>query len=91
MRLSRHRVAPAADQEVEIGAVMGLADVLDIQAGIAAGRHDRRRRLPRFAAARELFVRHHQLQPASRHVELDHVAVFDERQRAAGGGLGTDM
>src|SRR5712691_5853355 len=88
--VARHEVAALSREEIEVRAFVRLQHVIEIQAPVAA----RERRLGLFpfpAPLRELIVRYEQLQPALRDVELDFVAVLDERERAARRGLGRDV
>src|SRR6516165_906203 len=62
MRLSRHGSAALADEEVEIGALMRLHDMLDIEPGIAAV-VTRGRRFPGLAALRQFSVAHIEMEP----------------------------
>src|SRR5947207_5032236 len=57
MRLPGHHVPAAADEKVQIGACVGLQDVVEVQALVAAG-HRGRRRPPAGASALEFFVRY---------------------------------
>src|SRR5436309_1342728 len=76
----------AADEEIEVDALVGLLHGLAIELDPAAIGM-RRRRLPLRAAAPELIVRHVQLQAARVDIELDDVAVLYQGERTAGGGL----
>ena len=70
-------------EEVEVAALVGLRDVLQVQRAVAAAVL-RRGRLPVGPALLQLLVGDVQRRAAARgHVELDHVAVADERERAA--------
>ena len=82
-RIRRRR---RALEKIEIAALIGLRDVLLVERAEAA-LELRLGSLPRGAAARELGGAHLELQPARRHVELDQVAVLDQRQRAADPGF----
>src|SRR5207245_7237824 len=88
--VARHEVAASPHEEVEIRALVRLQHVIEIQAPVAAFKR-RYGLLPFPAPLCELFVRYEQLQPALRDVELDLVAVLDERERAAGSGFGRDV
>jgi hypothetical protein len=83
-------VTAGADEEVQVGAGVGLQHVVGVEAGPAAGGR-RRRSGPLRAAARELLVGHLEREGAGRDVERDPVAGADQRERAAGGGLGGDV
>ena len=80
MRLARDRRAATTDEEIQVAAAIRLHHVIDIDLLIAAG-HGRRRRRPGGTAAVQLGLRHVQVQAPAGHVELDHVAVPDQRQR----------
>src|SRR5467141_266456 len=80
--VARHEGAALAGEEVEVRAFVRLQHVIEVQAPVAA-LEGRLRRLPFFPTGRKLLLRDEQLQPALRDVELDLVAVFDERERAA--------
>src|SRR5438552_15164391 len=73
-------------EEIEIAALVGLRDVLEVELAETA-RVARCRRLPGGAAARELVRIDEKLQLSRRHVERDAVAVADEGERAADEGL----
>src|SRR5438132_1142430 len=79
-----------ASQEVEITPFVGLLHVVEEEATVAAS-EPRGSRLPRRAAPRELRVADPQGQPARRDVELNLVAVTDQRQGAAHCRLGRDV
>src|SRR5262245_49287628 len=81
----------ATDQEIEIGSPIRLTHMLHIQICVTSARHDRSRRPPCLSTAYELFVAYLQLQLPRRHIELDHVAVLDECQRAPGGSFRADV
>src|SRR5439155_14229661 len=88
--ITRDEGAALADQEVEVGAVVGLQHVVEVKAPVAA-RERRRGFLPRFLSARELPRWNLQRQFSLRDVELDLVAVFNQSERAAPGRLGADV
>src|SRR5881396_396405 len=78
--VARHEGAALAHEKVEIRAFVRLQHVIEIKAPVAA----RERRLGLFpfsAPLRELLLRNEELEPALRDVELDLVAVLDERER----------
>ena len=77
MIVAGDRRSGAADQEVEIGASVGLQHVVDVQLGIAAHRLGLRRH-PGGAAAGHLGFVDMQVQAAGSDVEGDSVAVPDE-------------
>src|SRR5213596_559430 len=77
--VARHEVAALAGEEVEIRALVRLQHVIEIQAPVAALKR-RLGLLPFPSPLRELVVRYEQLQLALRDVELDLVAVLDERE-----------
>src|SRR3712207_774387 len=79
MVVPRNGRSALADEEVEIGALVGLQDMVDVELGVAAARMGRRR-LPSGAPAVELVRLHVQVQGARLHVEGDEVAVLDQRQ-----------
>src|SRR5437879_5000990 len=88
--VARHEGAALAGEKVEVCAFVRLQHVIEIEAPVPA----RQRRLGLFpfpAPLRELIVRYEQLQPALCDVELDLVAVLDEREHAAGSGLRRDV
>src|SRR5690606_8355596 len=72
VRFLRHPGAAAADQEIEIGALVGLQHMVDIEALVAA-LEIRLRRLPGGLALGQLRVRHIDVQPPPGDVELDRV------------------
>src|SRR6187455_1269131 len=73
---------PRRLEEIEVAAVVGLADVLLVERAEAAV-EARRGRLPAGAAARELGIVDVQVELAPGHVQRDGVAVADERERSA--------
>src|SRR3989475_225184 len=80
--VARHEGAALAHEKVEVRALVRLQHVIEVQAPVAA----RERRLGLFpfpAPLRELIVRYEELQASLRDVELDLVAVLDQRERAA--------
>src|SRR4051812_947954 len=77
-------------EEIEVAPAIGLADVLRIQPAESA-RILCFTRFPCRTPAPELVVAHAQRQPPPRHIELDDVAVLDERERTADEGLGGDV
>ena len=79
-----------AFEEVEVAALVGLRDVTGVEVAVAAGIGDLAR-LPLRAPRRQLLVGHPQRQPPRRDVELDDVAVPDERQRPADERLRRDV
>src|SRR5882672_1025066 len=88
--VARHEGAALAHEKVEIGAFVRLQHVIEIEAPVAACQ----RRLGLFpfpAPLREFLLRHEQLELSLRDVELDFVAVRDERERAARRRLGRDV
>src|SRR5580658_8524583 len=72
----------AALQEIEIAALIGLADMSRIH-GAVTPRITWWRRRPRRAASRKFIVSDVQMNLARRDIDLDFVAGFDQRQRAA--------
>src|SRR5712691_11367318 len=84
--VARHEGAALAHEKVEIRAFVRLQHVIEVQAPVAA-RERRLGLLPLPAPLRELILRYEELQPALRDVELDLVAVLDEREGAARRGL----
>src|SRR5687768_6760561 len=83
MVIARHEWAALADEEIEIRALARLVDVVEVKAPVAALER-RLRRLPFLPPARDLLLGHEELEPPLRYVELDLVAVLDERQEPAG-------
>src|SRR5207245_4922875 len=79
--VARHEGAALAGEKVEIRAFVRLQHVIEIEAPVAA-LQGRLRFFPFSAPLRELVVRYEQLQPALCDVELDLVAVLDEREHA---------
>src|SRR6185312_10931958 len=85
--LAPHGRARAADQEVEVGALVGLLHGRAVELDPAA--LGVRRQWPPFRAAPgELGGGHVQLERARVDVERDAIAALDERERAARRGLG---
>src|SRR5438105_6525525 len=82
MRLPELGRAALADQEVEIDALVGLQHGVDVELRVAALVR-RLESLPGFAAARQLGLGHVEMQLSLLDVELDHVAVLNQRQRSA--------
>src|SRR5439155_1518888 len=76
--LRANRGSPA--QEVEVRPLVRLEHVVEEEAAVAA-REPRRPWLPRRSSPRELLTAHAERERPLRHVELDLVAVADERQR----------
>src|SRR6185503_18676301 len=85
--VARHERAALADEEVEIRALVRLQDVVVIEAPVAALERWLRR-LPPGLALLQFGIRHEKLQPSLRYIQLDLVAVLDQRERAARGRLG---
>src|SRR5260370_3346991 len=77
MRLPCHLRAALADEEVEIGALMRLHDMVDVELGVAAV-VVAVRRLPRLAALRQLGVGHVELEGPLVDVQLDHFPVLHQ-------------
>src|SRR2546426_9692325 len=73
--VARHEVAAFPHEEVELRALVRLQHVIEIQAPVAA-RERRLGLLPFPAPLRELVLRHQELEPSLRDVELDLVAVL---------------
>src|SRR5215218_6207762 len=84
----RHRRAGL--QEVEVAALVGLRDVLQVQRAVAAAVL-RGRLLPVGAALLQLLVGHLELETAPRDVQLDQVAGADQRQRPPDVALRRDV
>src|SRR5450830_1868482 len=63
------------NEEVQIGTLIGLQHVVDVELPVARG-HRWRGRLPVGQAARQLLVRHMQVDFALGHIELDDVTVL---------------
>src|SRR6266542_1488177 len=83
VRLTSHFVAAAANQKIEVRALIRLLYVLDVQTRPAAGRQIQLGNAPRRASRDELRVADVQVQPALLDVDLDHVSVLHERERTA--------
>src|SRR5579863_9442433 len=77
-------------EEIEIASGLGLADMLLVKRAVAPGKAWRGRD-PRRAAPRELVRQHDKLEAATRHVELDHVAGFDQSKRPTDEGFRRDV
>src|SRR5918998_1316783 len=77
--VARHGRPAPADEEVEVGALIGLQHVVDVELGVAP-RGGRFGRAPGGAARRQLRLVHMQVQAAGRDVERDHVAVPHQRE-----------
>src|SRR5579884_4554696 len=73
----------AADQEVEVSALVSLQHVVDVQAVVAARMAIRGGRAPRGAAAGQLLVRDIQVEASVRYVQLDPDALPHPAQRPA--------
>src|SRR6516225_9921648 len=86
-RLRRLR---GALQEVKVAAFIGLRHMLLVEPDIAA-LIDALRRRPGGFAAGELLARHVEMQLARLDVDLDHVAILHQGERAADRGFGRDM
>ena len=86
----RLRDRPAGPQEIEIAALVGLADVLGEHRAVAA-RIFRRRRLPGGLAAGQFLVADVQMDAALVDVDLDLVAGLHEGERAADEAFRRDM
>src|SRR5690349_16200365 len=82
--------AAAADQKVEIRTPVRLQDVLNVKLLIAPEGFVSDRREPSAPFGEHLF-RNVEVQAARADVELDHVALLDERERPAGRRLRGDM
>src|SRR3954468_12435175 len=86
----RDKRAALADEEVEVRAFVGLLDVVEVQAPVAALERGFRL-LPGFFSLGKGFFGDQKLDLSLRGIELDHVAVLHERQHAARGGLRRNM
>src|SRR3954471_5780098 len=75
--IARHERAALADQEVEVGALVGLLHMVEVELPVAA-RQMGLRLFPALLPARELLLGHEQVQPSLGHVELDQVTVLDQ-------------
>src|SRR5262245_19677005 len=87
VRMARNAGIAPAHEEVEIAALVGLQHTLDIETLIAAARR-RLRRGPGLAALAQLLLIDEELEAPSRNVELDHVTVLHQSERAAARGFG---
>src|SRR6185369_703277 len=85
--VARHECAALADEEVEVGTLVRLQDVVMVKAPVAALERGLGC-LPPGAPLLQLTLADEQLQAALGDVELDLVAVLDQRERAACGRLG---
>src|SRR5579862_184972 len=88
--LARDSGPAAAYQEIEIRALVGLIDVVDVKLLIAAG-GARGGWRPRGAAFAEFFIGNQELDLARIDVELDHISVLNQRQRPAYRRFGRDV
>ena len=86
MRITGYGIAAAADQKVQVGALVCLQHMAVVQAHVAGSRLGRGH--PGQAAAGQFFVADMQMQATARHVQFDLVAVLHQGQRAARGGFG---
>ena len=75
-----------AGQKVEVAALLRLADMGREERAIAA-LVMRLRRFPRRLAARQLVIRDGEMQRARGDVELDDIAIANQRQRSTDEGL----
>src|SRR2546426_8858467 len=82
MIVARHEGAALADEKIEVGAFARLQHVIEVQLPVAALER-RRGQLPVLSSLEENVFRHQEHQPALFDVQLDHVAVLDQRERAA--------
>src|SRR5205807_2135852 len=77
-------------EEIEVAALVGLENVLEVEPAVAAGVGGGGR-APLGATAGQLAFGHVQGEAATGDVQLDLVAVADEGERAADGGFGGDV
>src|SRR5262245_65775386 len=80
--VARNEGAAFPDQEVEVRALIGLEDVVVVEAPVASLERGLGR-APLGTPLLQLAVVDQQFQPALGHVELDLVAVLDQREHAA--------
>src|SRR5258708_31809932 len=86
----RHEVAAFPNEEIEVRALVRLQHVIEIKTPVAA-RERRLGLLPFPAPLPRLLLWHEQLQTPLGDVQLDEIAVFHQRERAARSGLGRDV
>src|SRR5689334_17384091 len=92
MRVPSDVRAAGADEEVEVGAGLGLGDVVDVEAGPPSGRvGEGGDGLGVGDALQELVVRDLDVDAAGVDVETDDIAGAHEGERPAGGGFGADV
>ena len=82
MTLARHFRAPASDQKIEVGALMRLQDMLDIELLIAPSCLRRWRRPGRSAPVQDIFG-DEKIELPCFHIQFDLVTILDQRQIAA--------
>src|SRR4051794_21236596 len=80
--VTRYEGSALADEEIKVSALVGLLHMVEIEAPVAAlewwfGL------LPILFSTGKFFVRDQQLDLSLRRIQLDHVAVLDQRKHAA--------
>src|SRR5215469_18975480 len=80
MRLPRHRVAAATDEEVQIRAGIRLKDMVEVKPLVASG-HGGRHRFPMGPPPSDLLVGYIQMQASLLHVQFYAVALADLCER----------
>src|SRR5437868_14475192 len=87
VRLASDLVSSTAYKKIEVRALIGLLDVIDVQPAVSARRNDRLRRTPRRTPSAQLRVVNIEVQTPRVDVQLDRVAIADECERAACSGF----
>src|SRR5882724_5418464 len=88
--LSRHVYPAASDQKIQISPFGCLHHMLDVQLLVATV-GSREHRPPFRATEREFLVRNFQMEPASRDIEFNDIAVADKCEGPARGSLRANM
>src|SRR5579862_9062151 len=90
MRFPGHCRPAASDQKIEIRTLVGLGHSINVQLLISA-LHCRLRLSPLGSSGLQLFLGNIEMKLSRFHVQFDHVAVSNQRERAANRGLWSDV
>ncbi len=82
MQIARNFRSGSTSQNIQVSTQVGLLHVVDIKFHITPCCHGFRRS-PRFPSPFQFFIADIKMQSSVFHVELDHVAILDQRKRSA--------
>src|ERR1700754_1376213 len=86
MAFARNAVAAAANEEIKVGATIGLQHAFRVEALVATA-HCRQRRHPGLSPPRQFLFGYFEMQLPCLDIERDHVTALHQRQRAADGSF----